>query len=315
MNKTFFGAAITALVMVAAPALAQTVGLGSTTRGGTSQIGKSISAVISEVSKLQMRPQEMANTADYMPLVNAGQIEFGIANQVQTWFAYNGKGMSEGKPMKNLRIASVLMPFRAGWIVPRSSGITSMKGMKGKKMPQFKSGTLGDHVLTAFLANAGMTYDDVIPVPVPNFPRMWNSFKQGSTDGTLVVVGSKTNREMDATVKGGIQFISFDADKLDVMQKWMPGMELFKASPSPKLPGVLSDVNVMMYDYLFFANDKTSDAQVYEAVKALYNSEDKLLASGPFWKGFTGKRMANRSDLPFHPGAIKFYKEMGIWKD
>ena len=252
MNKTVFGAAITALVMVAAPALAQTVGLGSTTRGGTSQIGKSISAVISEVSKLQMRPQEMANTADYMPLVNAGQIEFGIANQVQTWFAYNGKGMSEGKPMKNLRIASVLMPFRAGWIVPRSSGITSMKGMKGKKMPQFKSGTLGDHVLTAFLANAGMTYDDVIPVPVPNFPRMWNSFKQGSTDGTLVVVGSKTNREMDATVKGGIQFISFDADKLDVMQKWMPGMELFKASPSPKLPGVLSDVNVMMYDYLFF---------------------------------------------------------------
>jgi len=114
MNKTVFGAAITALVMVAAPALAQTVGLGSTTRGGTSQIGKSISAVISEVSKLQMRPQEMANTADYMPLVNAGQIEFGIANQVQTWFAYNGKGMSEGKPMKNLRIASVLMPFPRG---------------------------------------------------------------------------------------------------------------------------------------------------------------------------------------------------------
>jgi uncharacterized protein len=309
------GIALAAMIVAGGPALAQTVGLGSTTRGGTSQIGKSISAVVSEVSKLQMRPQEMANTADYMPLVNAGQIEFGIANQVQTWFAYNGTGMSAGKPMKNLRIASVLMPFRAGWIVPNSSGITSMKGMKGKRMPLFKDGTLGDHVLKAFLANAGMTYDDVVPVPVPNFPRMWNSFKQGTTDGTLVVVGSKTNREMDATVKGGIRFISFDAGKLDVMHKWMPGMELFPAMPSPKLPGVVEKTNVMMYDYLFFANDKTSDDQVYEAVKALYNSEKKLLASGPFWKGFTGKRMANKSGMPFHPGAIKFYKEMGIWKD
>ena len=36
---------------------------------------------------------------------------------------------------------------------------------------------------------------------------------------------------------------------------------------------------------------------------------------GYFWKGFTGKRMANKVGLPYHPGAIKFYKEMGIWKD
>ena len=139
MGKTVFGTIVATAILAATPVLAQTVGLGSTTRGGTSQIGKSISAVISEVSKLQMRPQEMANTADYMPLVNAGQIEFGIANAVQTWFAYNGKGMSEGKPMKNLRIASVLMPFRAGWIVPRNSGITSMKGMKGKRTSNMKN--------------------------------------------------------------------------------------------------------------------------------------------------------------------------------
>ena len=301
-------------MLVAGSVQAQTVGLGSTVRGGTSQIGKAIAAAVSSNSKLQMRPQEMANTAEYMPLVNAGQIEFGIANVVQAWFAYNGKGMSEGRPMKNLRMAAVLMPFRAGMIVPKNSGVTSMAGLKGKKLPAFKAGSLGDHVMKAFLANAGLTYQDVKSVPVPNFPRMWNSFKQGTTDATIVVVGSKVNREMHATVKGGVQFISFDIAKLGAMQKWMPGMNLTPVEPSPKLPGVAGTTNIMVYDYTFFAAKGTADALVYEAVKGLHASEKQLLASGPFWRGFTGKRMGNDVDIPYHPGAIKFYKEIGIWK-
>ena len=305
-----------AIAMIAAvSASAQTVGLGSTTRGGTSQIGKAIAAAISGNSEMQMRPQEMANTADYMPLVNGGDIEFGIANIVQTWFAYNGKGMSEGRPMKNLRMAAVLMPFRAGLIVPKNSGITSVAGLKGKRWPVFKSGSLGDHVVKAFLANAGMTLDDVKSVPVPNFPRMWNSFKQGTTDATIVVVGSKTNREMDATVKGGVRFISFDQGNLGAMQNWMPGMYLTEVTPSPKLPGVEANTNVMTYDYTFFASTATTDETVYQAVKTLHKSEQQLLASGPFWRGFHGGRMAKKVDVPFHPGAVKFYKEIGIWKD
>lgn len=315
MKKYLFSIGLAVAVLGASTVKAETVGLGSTVRGGTSQIGKAIAAAISGNSELQMRPQEMANTADYMPLVNGGEIEFGIANIVQTWFAYNGKGMSEGRPMKNLRMAAVLMPFRAGLIVPKSSGITTVAELKGKRWPVFKAGSLGDHVIKAFLASAGMTLDDVTAVPVPNFPRMWNSFKQGTTDATIVVVGSKTNREMDATLKGGVRFISFDQGNLGAMQNWMPGMQLTEVAPSPKLPGVEGPTNVMTYDYTFFASTSTKDGTVYEAVKTLHKSEKELLATGPFWKGFSGGRMANKVDVPFHPGAIKFYKEIGIWKE
>jgi len=301
--------------VMSSTAIAETVGLGSTVRGGTSQIGKAIAAAISGNSDMQMRPQEMANTADYMPLVNSGNIEFGIANIVQTWFAYNGKGMSEGKPMKDLRMAAVLMPFRAGLIVPKSLGAGSVAELKGKRWPAFKAGSLGDHVVKAFLANAGLTMADVKAVPVPNFPRMWNSFKQGTTDATIVVVGSKTNRELDATIKGGVRFISFDQATVASMQSWMPGMSLTEVKPSPKLPGVVEPTNVMTYDYTFFASTSTKEDTVYEAVKTLHKSEKQLMATGPIWRGFNGDRMANKVDVPFHPGAIKFYKEIGIWKD
>ena len=66
----------------ASAVVAELAALGSTARGGTSQIGRTLAAAISEVGELQIRPQELANTADYIPLVNAGEIEFGIANVV-----------------------------------------------------------------------------------------------------------------------------------------------------------------------------------------------------------------------------------------
>ncbi|MBO6756002.1 MAG: TAXI family TRAP transporter solute-binding subunit [Roseibium sp.] len=302
------------IMMTAHTAVAQVVALGSTARGGTSQIGRALSAAVSEASPLQMRPQEVANTADYIPLVNAGELEFGIANVVQTYFAYTGTGMSDGRPNENLRMVATLMPFRAGFIVPADSDVQSVSDLKGKRVPSFSKGALGEHVVNAYLANAGMTPDDVSNVPVPNFPRMWASFGEGSTDVTVVVVGAATAREFHATM-GGIRYIDFDESEEAVtrMNEWLPQMYLLRVDPSSGIPGIEAPTDVMAYDYTLFASKDTSDEQVYEVVKALYESEENLLATGPFFDGFDGDRMGKDVNLPYHPGAVKFFEEKGIW--
>jgi len=105
-TRTGLAAAVTAaaLALGAAAASAQVVAIGSTQRGGTSQIGRAIAAAVSEGSPLSARPQELANTADYIPLVNAGELDFGVANMVQLDFAVAGEGMSAGRPHQNLRM-------------------------------------------------------------------------------------------------------------------------------------------------------------------------------------------------------------------
>ena len=295
---------------------AQVVGLASTATGGTSQIGRSIAAAVSEHSPLSMRPQEMANTADYMPLVNFGEIDFGISNVVQLWYAYHGQGMSEGRPGPDLRTVAVLMPFRAGFIVREDSDIGSVADLEGRRVPGFAEGSLGYHVTLAYLANAGLTYDDVVEVPVPNFPRMWDSFREGSTDVTVVVVGSGTNRELDQTV-GGVRFLSFaeGEERLAAMQEWLPQMYLAEVGPEAEIPGIDEPTNIKVYDYTLFANSSTPDEWVYQVAKALYDNEEELLTVGPFWHGFEGDRMGSDVDVPFHPGAIRFYQEMGVWPE
>lgn len=312
LKKTIIGAAFVALSMQAAAA--QVVALGSTATGGTSQIGRALAATVSEVSPLQMRPQEVANTSDYIPLVNAGELEFGIANVVQTTYAYLGEGMSEGRPNENLRMVATLMPFRAGFIVPADSDIQTIEDVRGKRVPSFAEGALGEHVVKAYLANGGLTMDDVIEVPVPNFPRMWSSFSEGTTDITVVVVGAGNSREFDATM-GGIRYIDFNdsEEAVAAMNEWLPQMYLAEVQPSEEIPGIDVPTHIMVYDYTLFASADTSDEQVYEVVKAIYESEESLLATGPFFNGLDVSNMGRDVGLPYHPGAIKFYEEQGIW--
>ena len=289
--------------------------LGSTARGGTSQVGRTLAAAISEAAPFQMRPQELANTADYIPLVNAGELEFGISNIVQLTYAVNGTGMSEGRPNPNLKMVARLMPFRNAYIVRKDSDIQSVADLKGKRVPVFADKALGDYVTKGYLANAEMTPDDVEGVAVPNFPRMWASFAEGSTDVTIVVVGAGNSREFDATF--GIRYISFDdsADALARMRELLPQTYIAGIGPDANIPGIAVPTNVNVFDYTLFAGPEVSDEMVYETVKALWAKEADLLAGGPFWRGFSKEEMGKNVGVEYHPAAIKFYEEMGVWAE
>ncbi len=314
MRKQLIFGAIAALFAFEAAADG-VAALGSTARGGTSQVGRTLAAAISEAAPFQMRPQELANTADYIPLVNAGEIEFGISNIVQLTYAVTGTGMSEGRANTNLRMVARLMPFRNAYIVRKDSDIKSVADLKGKRVPVFADKALGDYVTKGYLANAEMSLDDVEGVAVPNFPRMWASFAEGSTDVTIVVVGAGNSREFDA--KFGIRYISFDDSDaaLQRMRKYLPQTYVNAIDADAKIPGIAEATNVNVFDYTLFAGVDVSDDMVYQAVKALWAKEADLLGGGPFWRGFTKEAMAKDVGVEYHPGAIRFYKEMGVWPE
>lgn len=303
-----------ALTLGATAVAAELAALGSTARGGTSQVGRTLAAAISETGVLQMRPQELANTADYIPLVNAGEIEFGIANVVQLTYAINGTGMSEGRPNENLQMVATLMPFRNAYIVRKDSDIQSVADLKGKRVPVFADRALGDYVTRGYFANADMSLEEVDGVPVPNFPRMWSSFAEGSADVSIVVVGAGNSREYDASF--GIRYLSFDdsPEALERMRELLPQTYL-QEMPAGSVPGIEEPTFVNVFDYTFFAGKDVSEDMVYNAVKALWEKEADLLKGGPFWNGFAKESMGKQVGLTYHPGAIKFYKEMGVWQE
>ncbi len=311
MRRAGFAAGIVlAGSLFAATASAQTIGIGTTQGGATGQIGIALAQVISKGSGYQAVPRVSANTSQYIPLVDSGQIEFGIANYPQTYYAVKGTGMStEASP--NLRLVASLMPFLAGLVAPESANVVTYKDLAGKAVPRYQANSLGDFIISAALAAGGLTYDDVKSVPVANFPQQYEAFKDRRIDVSIATVGSQPTFELEAAV-GKISFIAFEPSQLPALAKFLPGVYLVDVAPDAKMPGIAKGTRVFGYDYLLFAHKDVDDKMVGAVAKAIYEGEAFLKSTSPLWVDFDPKLIGKPADIPMHPGATAFYKSVGI---
>ncbi len=296
-------------------ASAQVVSIGTTKGGATAQLAGIISKVVSTKSDMQMRSQVLGGTQQYIPIVNAGEIDFGLSNLPQYTMAKTGTGLSEGTKYENLMLAANLMVFRVGPIVRREGGIQKLPDLKGKRAPAgFKASPLFNYIAGSMLANAGLSMDDMKPIPVIALRQHWNMFKEGKIDFMVGAVGTGVLNEINAAVSGGIKYLNMDTspDALARTQKVYPGSYLAEVKPAKPLTGVLTPVNVLHFDYLLWTHKGVNDEIVYKTVKTMYENEKELKESSPLWRSHASKTMAKNHPFDYHPGAMKFYKEVGL---
>ena len=307
---------IVAAALAAPAALAQTIGIGATSTAYTAQASAAISKVVSEKAGIQMRVQTHGGTSAYVPLVNDGSLEFGLANELETLYAATGQDIYAGRAQKELRLATVLTPFASGLYARKDSNIRSVKDLKGKRVPSgWASQKIIGVLMDGVFANAGMTYADVEQVPVPNVVKGADDFAAGRLDVFFFAVGAGKVKETDAKV-GGIRAIPLDPSPEAVarMKKYVPPAEAKLFNPSPVNVGVLEPTHIMAYDYMMLTNAKVPDDVVYRVLKAMRDNKKDLAASFPALNQFAPDRMAKKfPGVEFHPGAIRLYKETGQW--
>jgi uncharacterized protein len=265
---------------------------------------------------MQMRTQPMAGAVQYAALVNRGDIEFGMSNVPELHYLSKGVVISEGKPNPDLRMAARLVPWYNGLIVKKDSPIRSIKDLKGQPMPAgFPGNPLGKVLITGYLANAGLTFEDTRQVPVPSFPRMWDSFKQQQTAASIATIGMSQLQELQAALDG-VRFISFDPSPAAVsaMQKHVPTSYVVEVKPGPGKIGIDAPTNMLVYDYALWVNAKVKNDVVTKVVETLYSNPADIKATSPLWAEFDPAQMGKDVGIPYHPAAAAFYKSKGIVK-
>lgn len=309
--------AIAVSAVLASTASAQVLSIGTTKGGATAQVANTLAKIVTTRSDLQMRSQAMGGTQQYIPIVNAGEMDFGVSNVPQYWMALTGTGISEGNKYANLRLAANLMTFKVGVLVADKSNIRKASDLKGKNIGfGFTASPLFQHIMVAFLANGGLTFDDVTKVPAVGLPQHWDMFKQGRIDAVIAAVGTGSVVEMDSVVDGGVRYVSLDNSE-DALKRTVaayPRSYLAATPPADGLVGVKAPTQMLNYDYVVWTNDKVSDENVYKVVKAIYDNEAELKESSPLWRSHFSRTMGKDHRVEYHPGAVKFYKEAGILK-
>ncbi|MFM2129188.1 MAG: hypothetical protein RL477_734 [Pseudomonadota bacterium] len=312
MNKITGFIAAVLLALGAGAVSAQTLGLGTTAGGANDAIGNSISQVVSSTSGMQMRPQKMSGTQQYIPLIDAGKLEFGLSNVMQYYMAVSGTGLSKGQSYKNMRLAATIMPFYNGIFVRANSGINTIADLKGKRLPSgYKSATLFETFMVEFLRSANLTRKDVTNVPVVSLPQSWDLFKSGKVDAAIAAVGAGALKEIKATV-GDIKYLPITPNPK--MLENLPRTRFDVLQPAPNLVGINVPTTIHTYDYVVFVSASVKDDVVYKVVKALHDNAAALRKSTPLWNTFEPAQIGRDQQLPYHPGAVKFFREKGLVK-
>lgn len=311
-------AAIAIVGLAGGSAAAQTLGIGTSNPGSiTHSTGSAIAKVLTEKAGFRARVQPHSGNSATVPAINAGEVDLGAANVYEIRFALSGTGIYKGQVLNDLRAVTVLMPLRTAFFAKKDSPIKTLKDLKGRNVPGvFTSQKIVGIISRSVLANAGLSYDDVRMVPVNNVVRGADDFVQGKTDVFFFAVGSGKVLQASAKV-GGVRALGLDPspEAMARMNKIFPVGYALKLKPTKQNHGILEPTYVTAFDLVLMTNSKVSDDVIYRVTKTLYANKKALFASfKPLGALFSPNKMAKK--LPagqYHPGAIKFYREKGLW--
>jgi TRAP transporter TAXI family solute receptor len=307
------------LSIVAAGASAQQISFATSNPGSIyHSIGTAIAKVLNE-SGVNATVQPATSPNQYLPLISKGEFDMGPVNLQELSYAYKGEAWFSGRANPGLRLLALHYPLRVSIFVRADSKMQNVSDLKGQRMT---AGYTAQKTINpqnaAMYATADMTEADIKPVPVPSVVGGANAFMSGSSDAFMFALGAGKVREADAAV-GGIRALKIikQPDTDDKIRKHWPVGYVTLVQPGPAAgPGVKEPTWMLTYPQAIAASEKMSDQAAYNVAKVMYENAEKLGKLLPPFRSFKPKEMmvGPNGGVPYHPGAIKFYKEVGIWK-
>jgi uncharacterized protein len=312
MLSAFRGAAYVLLACGAAAlagsdAGAQTYGFATLPPGTLNHTTASaISKVLKEKAGLNVLVQPTAGETVLIPMVGRGEAEIGIANAPEIAAAL------EGGRNKDVRLIGTAHPLRTGFWVRKDTPMKTIGDLKGKRVPMgYSAMRVLDAMTRGALATANLTEKDVSLILVPNVVRGADDFASGAADAFFFAFGGPKVREVDATV-GGIRALEINEAGMPAARKIFPYGYLLDAAPGPVFVGVEKPMKVYTFDNVLLTNAKVPDDVVYKIIETLEANKPDLVAVQPVLREFAAASLYKQYEMPYHPGALKYFKDKGI---
>lgn len=257
----------------------------------------------------------------YLPLINNGEVDFGFSNGVEAAFAMTGSGNYD-RQNENIRLAGVMFPLSTGLMAPCDLGLKSIADLKSKASElriasEYKSSTIIPYYIGGGLANGGISYDDFKQVPVASFVAGIKALGDGLVDVALVSLNNGAGKQAAVKLKsrGGLCYISLDdsTEAVAKFKEFLPAGSIFTFKQNEKLNGLGEyGANLMRIPWMMLTNKDVNEDLVYNMVKAVAENKEALTESFGLFRGAKKETMAPANEVPYHPGAIRYFEEAGI---
>lgn len=259
--------------------------------------------------------QPFGGSSIYLPMLQTGDVTIGVNNGLDSGMAYTGTPPYQ-QAYDKITTLGRLMRLEYSFFVRADSGIETMADLKGKRVVvKIPAVATLEAVNRRQLETAGLTVDDVEAVEAAGLRQGVEAVVEGRADATGIGLGISALRKADASIPGGVRIIPL-GEKGDAafMDEGVPGAGVTTSQPGPGNVGVTEAIPVTAIEIFVNAGGTVSEEDAYSLTKSIYENWEQLQEEIPAMKGFDRDDMAlPLTRVPFHPGAERFFREIGIW--
>lgn len=282
--------------------------------GGTSgvyyPIGVGLSQLYSTgIDGAKTSVQATKASVENLNLLQSGRGELALALGDSVADAWNGVEDAGFKaPLKKLRAIAGTYPNYIQIVANKESGITTLAGLKGKRISVGapKSGT--ELNARAIFAAAGLSYEDMGKVEFLPYAESVELIKNRQLDATLQSsgLGMAAIRDLAATLP-----INFVAIPADVSAKIDNAAYLPAVIPAGTYDGQDVDIATVAIQNILVSHEDVSEEVAYQMTKLMFDNLERLGNAHSAAKDIKLEGAAKNLPIPLHPGAERFYKEVG----
>jgi TRAP transporter TAXI family solute receptor len=242
--------------------------------------------------------------------LDAGELDLALSNAAITYFAVRGtEGWEKPYPMRSvMTLASNIALF----ITPANSGIREIADLAGKRVVIGPAGAGFEFFVRPLLNAHGVDFED--------FTVLYNT-QMGSVDmladgsAAAVFIGGAvpTASVTQAATSQDIYFVPFSEQAMESAIRDYP---FFRPAtiPAGTYRGQTEDFHGLDVGSMHLITNATADEDlIYEVTRTIYENRERVIEKHAAGRSINPENVVRETGTPFHPGAIRYYQEIGIW--
>jgi hypothetical protein len=287
--------------------------------GGTFQIvGQAIATYkpVKAMTDYNIKVQSSGGSTENLRTVNSGKAQFGTVYSGHVFAGRNGLMVNDPTKYENVLAVNYLYEAPAQLVVGKDSGIKSVMDLVGKKVAVGPAGSGAFSYCEMFFTHAGIW--DKIERNAVSYNAGADAFSNNQVDALWLFTAYPNSAVIQAATMNDIALVDLDADARS--NGFYEKFKNFEPKPIPtsdgKYRGITEDVGSFVDTTLLVANTNTPEDLVYGMLKAIYTPEGLayMVSQKKTFKAMSVEKGIKGVATPLHPGAEKFWKEMGVIK-
>lgn len=275
-------------------------------------VGGALAEVFNEaVQGSSMTAEATSGSQENIRRLASGELDFALSNAAITYFAVRGtEGWDQAYPM---RAVMTLAPNVAMFVAPAASAIESVPDLVGNRVSVGPAGAGFEYFVRPLLAAHGVTYDDFSPVNATQSGAV-DLLTDGSVAASFLGGAVPTASITQASATLDIRLVPFDPGAIE--QLTTEYLFFRRATiPAGTYRGVDEDFNGLDVGSMHFITSADTDEElVYQVTKALYENREAVVERHAAGRAINPNNVVRDTGTEFHPGAIRYYQEIGIWQ-